>query len=293
MDVKIKYSWYGIDSTNNHLFWNHAGAFSADIPPGVYTALGLAAAIATAMNATADTATYTVTFDQTTQKFTFSQTTGAWTFFTNDPSFTAHEACGFKDNGVDRASTAVSPYTIASDIVVDTNHLDYCYVYVSWPGVDSIVSAAKDVNNNSLVGGAPIIAQVSTPTDWGRHMEFEWRQDRWIAHQIPEQVTMRLLDHDWNIVDTKGQDWSVHFKLWDLPGQAKSVNHTTIVRSNDNILSNATMDNEGIGDNAPLASRRSTKRSFQQLEIPAPGRESHPQRKRANIIGFPQTNFGI
>ena len=292
MDAKVKYSWYGVDNTNNTIVGDNGGIFTATIPPGIYTGLSLAAAIQTTLNAA--TSGWTVTYNQSTQTFTYSNSTATFTFNTTSASFTAWEAMGLPF-APDQTATGAGPWTLTSPNVIDTNHIDFAYVYVDWPGVASIVSAAKDEGNNNLVGGkVPVVCLAHAPPVWGQNCSVETLSDSyWHSSIIPNQVTMRLYDHDWNLVDTKGQNWSIHFKVYDLPGQAKSANHVTTVRHDDQILSNAVRDDSGLSINAPMDPRRGSKRAWEQPGAAAPALENPPQRQRRNVLGFPNAmTFG-
>lgn len=292
MDVKVKYSWYGVDETNNTIVGTNVGIFQTTIPIGIYTGATLATAIQTVLNAA--TSGWTVTYNQNLQTFTYSNSAAPFTFNTTSPNFTAWEAMGLPF-APDQTSTGSGPWILEPTNVIDTNHIDYAYVYVDWPGIQSVVSAAKDESNNNIVGGkVPVVCEVSTPDVWGRYCSVNLLgQSYWHSSIIPNQVTMRLYDHDWNLVDTKGQNWRVHFKVYDLPGQAKSLNHVTDVRHDDQILSNAARDDSGISINAPMDPRRGTKRAWEQPRAAAPALENPSQRQRRNVLGFPNAmTFG-
>ena len=288
MDVKVKYSWYGVDPTNNTIAFQNGG-FSfllATIPPQIYTGATLAKAIEDALNAASSG--WTVTYDQGRQTFTYSNSTASFQFLTANPEFSAWEPMGLP-RGPTQVSSGSGPWTLESPNVVDTNHIDYAYVYVDWPGIHSVVTAAKDESNNIIVGGkVPVVCEVDTPSVWGRFCEVRLlAQSYWHSSIIPNQVTMRLYDHEWNLIDTRGQNWRVHFKLLDLPGQAKSLNHVTDVRQDDQILSNAVRDDAGVSINAPMDPRRGSKRAWEQPGAAAPALENPSQRRRMNVLGFP------
>jgi hypothetical protein len=294
MDCKIKYSWYGIDTTNNvFLILSGATTYTYTITPGIYSGTSLAAQIQTQITNVVGTPNFLVTFSATTQKLTISNT-AAFTLLVDDAAFNAQEPFGTPLIGDISSTPNGARYEVISPIVVDTNHIDFCYVYVDWPGVGSVVSAAKDENNNTLVGGkVPVVSLAHTPDLWGQNCIMDSKGSYWHSDSVPNQVTMRLYDHDWNLVDTKGQNWAVHLKLYDLPGQAKSPNHVTQVRHSDSILSNAERDDSQPTGNTPTHPRRGNKRAWEQPSISAPSREFAPQRAKLNYMGKPNDNFGV
>ena len=289
LDCKIKYSWYGIDVTNDTFVITSGGVdYTMVIPAGIYSGTSLAAAIVAVMNS--DIGGFTVVFVEATQTLRITGTS-AFVVKVDDPAFNAQEPLGVPFTG-DIASGV--GFVFNSPFVIDTNHIDFCYVYVDWPGVASVVSAAKDQDNNNLVGGkVPVVTLAHTPDSWGQNCIVDSKGSYWHSDSVPNQVTMRLYDHDWNLVDTKGQNWSVHLKLYDLPGQAKSPNHVTQVRHADSILSNAERDNSQVTGNTPMHPRRGNKRAWEPPTIPGPSREFAPQRAKLNMMGKPNDNFGV
>ena len=289
LDCKIKYSWYGIDVTNNTFVITRSGIdYTMVIIPGIYSGTTLRDEIFRLVDVTMP-GEWLIAFEEATQTLKITAP-GPFSFKVDDPAFTAHEPLGLPFTG--NLSSIGSVFN--SPFVIDTNHIDFCYVYVDWPGVASIVSAAKDQDNNILVGGrVPVVTLAHTPDSWGQNCIVDSAGSYWHSDSVPNQVTMRLYDHDWNLVDTKGQNWSVHLKLYDLPGQAKSPNHVTQVRHADSILSNAERDNSQVTGNTPMHPRRGNKRAWEPPTIPGPSREFAPQRAKLNMMGKPNDNFGV
>lgn len=296
MDVHVKWTWFGIDSTNNVFVMGDASGGAAEvftIPPGIYSFDTLATTIQNILNEAEflTVTTWLVNFLQPQQRFEIDSDVipTNFTMLAGHPSFTAFEALGSTEG---QTYTSFAG-TLVTGNIIDTVHIDYAYVWVDWPGVGAVVSAAKNGDGQPIEGVLPIVTRVHTPATWGDRCLFGGTDSRWISNRIPEQVSMRLYDHQWNLVDTQGVNWSVHLKLYDLPGGAKSLNHVTEVRHQDQILSNATMPDDGVSNNIPSHPRTRASKDWDQMRRPPPAVQGPGQRQKTNHLTYPNADSGF
>jgi hypothetical protein len=212
----IPYTWQNVTTGNNQFTLTEAGpGITITIPPGNYSGASLATAVATALNTSGATNTYTVTFSSATQKFTISAT-GNFTL-TFSLSSTIAKRLGFTAGTTTPSGTSVTSTSVA--ILADDNEIFVCCNLVEGidNGYDILVSGAAAnsqilavVPINSTPQGNTIVytAQDDDPffpitqSEWGKIYSAGDTTARSIAFflQLPSGDTVNLQSLAWSAV---------------------------------------------------------------------------------------------
>ena len=295
--VVLPRGWYGITSTTNQVvIQNQAGLAleTLTITPGDYSASTFAVALQTLLNAGGgifSSTTWTVTVSSSTYKLTVSNGDSInFNWVVNSSDFTANEAMGLpKIQGgypTNYFSSASSTWT--SPFAVRTLHVNFVYVLIDWPGINTVVTSKRITGSEviSQTGMRPVVCKAVPRAEWASACRIELLSEKyWTCQRFPTaNVRMQLLTHDWEPIVMGGEEWSVDFDVFDMPGAANAPNHVTIADPEGDLRRPALPDRDlsaTAGDALPPEGRASLVVGRVHQRTPGPNDEgSVPKRRR-------------
>lgn len=295
--VVIPRGWYGITSATNSIVIQNQGTLAlatVTVAPGDYSGATFATALQAALNdgtGIFGITSWTVSMSGSTYKLTVANG-GAidFTFVVDASGFTMNEAMGVPKirGGYPASYFESASATWTSPYAVRTLHINFVYVLIDWPGINTVVTS-KRVSGSSVVtqtGMRPVVCKAVPRAEWASSCRIELLSEKyWTCQRFPTgNIRMQLLTHDWEPIEMGGEEWSVDFDVFDMPGAANAPNHVTIADPAQDLRRPALPDRDTsatAGDALPPEGRASLVVGRVHQRIPGPNDEgSVPKRRR-------------
>lgn len=295
--VVIPRGWYGITTTTNQIVIQNSGTLATSvisITPGDYSGSTFASTLQTALNAGAGAlgvGSWVVSFSITTYRLTVSNGGAVdFTFLVDSASFTANEAMGVPKirGGYPSTYFSSASATWTSPFAVRTLHVNFVYVLIDWPGINTVVTS-KRISGSEVVsqtGMRPVVCKAVPRAEWASSCRIELLSEKyWTCQRFPTgNVRMQLLTHDWEPIEMGGEEWSVDFDVFDMPGAANAPNHVTIADPEQDLRRPSLPDRDlsaTAGDANPPEGRAALYVGRVHQRIPGPNDEgTAPKRRR-------------
>jgi hypothetical protein len=296
--VVLPRGWYGITPTTNQIVIQDAD-FPLDIEtlvitPGDYSAATFATALQTRMNQGAGVfgvASWVVSVNPSTYKLTITNSDNQnFNFLVDSGNFTANEAMGLPKirGGYPASYFSSDSFSWTSPFAVRTLHVNFVYVLIDWPGINTVVTSKRITGSEvvSQTGMRPVVCKAVPRAEWASACRIELLSEKyWTCQRFPTgNVRMQLLTHDWEPVVMGGEEWSVDFDVFDMPGAANAPNHVTVADAEGDLRRPSLPDRDlsaTAGDALPPEGRASLVVGRVHQRTPGPNDEgSAPKRRR-------------